>query len=200
LISSQTPYCSSTNHLSDIAAEIMEVTTKPKNTKFQFQTVAVNGQIDEFDCAHCISIIRLKHGGGQYAIDLTGAQYGYYEPIIPFGKYLKDRAMSVYASQSFGTREEKMLREGSEISLTGSVYRLNAMTYPAMELGAKQWEKDRGIDTMSFLKLSEEKFCVAAKEVLTAVELSLKIQIELMRKEAAKAITSNGHKTLIIRA
>jgi hypothetical protein len=197
-ISRQTHCKIITNQLLDIVVEITEIETKTQNRKFQLKTVAINGQIDDEDYPHSIFMVKLKHGGGLYALDLTGAQFGYHQPVVPFVEYSENRAESVWGFESFGSMKQKLLREKSEKSFAGIVHGINAMTYPTMELGAKKWEEYRKIDTMSFLKLPEEKFRTAAKEVLAAFVLTLNIKMGLMREEVARLIAAKAPMTTII--
>lgn len=43
------------------------------------------------DCFHDVLKVELKRGGEPYILDLSGAQYGYINPVIPWSVYKQSR-------------------------------------------------------------------------------------------------------------
>lgn len=41
--------------------------------------------------AHQVLKVTLKHGAGVFALDIAGAQFGYFEGAIPWDRYVSDR-------------------------------------------------------------------------------------------------------------
>jgi len=83
---------------------------------------AVSGQQMDGDCSHEIIHVTLKHNAEQYALDISSAQYGYYEPVVPWREYMAERVRSISPPDEFqyfgGSRDRlvKRLQDG-----TGSV-------------------------------------------------------------------------------
>jgi hypothetical protein len=81
--------------LIDISGDIAEFSIKVKNSKRGMIKVDVNGKESNIDCTHKLFRVTLKYSGEVYALDLSGAQYGYYDPVTTFETYLEDRARAI---------------------------------------------------------------------------------------------------------
>lgn len=75
----------------DIALSIVEVPISFKSPKLVLVGVDANKFIDTDVYQHELLQITLKNKGGVYALDLTGAQYGYFEPVIAWEEYAATR-------------------------------------------------------------------------------------------------------------
>ena len=77
----------------DYCSKISEVTYRVKNPCFRMHRVYVINQKDTLDITdfrHTILKLTLNNGE-QHALDLTGAQYGWTETIMPWAPYAKSR-------------------------------------------------------------------------------------------------------------
>ncbi|PMD25988.1 hypothetical protein NA56DRAFT_551318, partial [Hyaloscypha hepaticicola] len=85
-----------TKHILDsISSDITEFAIKFKNSKRELVAVDVNGKETILIFTHLFFRVTLKHSGEVYALDLSGAQYGYYDPVAPFETCLEDRARAI---------------------------------------------------------------------------------------------------------
>ena len=98
-----------------LCTDVDEVNHHKRNTQRRIMLGYNTGQIDATDYAHSIIRVTMKTGE-KYVIDLTGAQYGWYETIIPWHTYEKNRVQPIREVQRFGyTRkfcEERAAKSG----------------------------------------------------------------------------------------
>jgi hypothetical protein len=73
---------------------VIEIVVMPKSSRRQLITIGLNGTPDFQDYRHILLRVELT-GGEEYAIDLSGAQYGYYEPITPWNVYRDTRVANI---------------------------------------------------------------------------------------------------------
>ncbi|KAH7317879.1 hypothetical protein BKA65DRAFT_483346 [Rhexocercosporidium sp. MPI-PUGE-AT-0058] len=99
--------------LAGIAVNIAEVRCALKNKKLGIIGVKHDGSVQNNNVKQDFLIIKLLKGGEQYAMDLTGAQYGYFEPVGPLKKYVQSRVVSFDTQHQIecfgGTRDRLML-------------------------------------------------------------------------------------------
>ncbi|PMD46813.1 hypothetical protein L207DRAFT_524161 [Hyaloscypha variabilis F] len=79
--------------LADIVSQITELIVKPKNNKRVIIAIAVDGEEQNAprDQGHSVWKVTLKTNKEDYVLDFSSAQFGYYEPVTPFGEYLEHR-------------------------------------------------------------------------------------------------------------
>jgi hypothetical protein len=130
---------------------------------------------------HQIIHVTLKNGGGDYIIDLTGAQYGYYDPVIEYGEYFPSRAqfnniisydrpppyfggtkafLWEMARQSLirGTKIDGHGRQCVAVGVTEAVQLLNKETCQCVMGGTSEWEKEQNMSPEAMWKLSQDEF------------------------------------------
>lgn len=83
-----------TNWFSGYSSDIVEVMHKVKGQQLRLLRAFDNGQIDATDYSHLVLKITLGNGE-QYAVDMTGAQYGWTEAILPWNFYSASRIRSI---------------------------------------------------------------------------------------------------------
>ena len=109
---------SSTNAytLTDISSDIAEFAIKFKNSRRELVAVDVNGKENNIDFTHRFFRVTLKYSDEVYALDLSGAQYRYYDPVTPFETYLEERARATVApeQQYFGRTRDALMERFSE--------------------------------------------------------------------------------------
>lgn len=75
-----------------IASEICEISIRPKDFTRKLMIILATGKEDPFpDVAHQLFRGQLKGSCGVFALDLSSAQYGYYDSVVPFGTYAAGR-------------------------------------------------------------------------------------------------------------
>jgi len=80
--------------IKDLVSEITEDEVIPKNHKREVIAIDDDCATGQVVGSHSIIKLTLKYGGESYALDLTGAQYGYYDPITPWPDYLNTQVLS----------------------------------------------------------------------------------------------------------
>ncbi|CZT53010.1 uncharacterized protein RSE6_14441 [Rhynchosporium secalis] len=87
--------------LVDIAVSIEEGRCVPKNKKLVITLVHPDQTRQDPNFEHEIIKVKLQNGGEEYALDFSGAQYGYFEPVIPWLKYVESRVAHFASRQGF---------------------------------------------------------------------------------------------------
>lgn len=80
---------------SAIAAQVEELQVQVLNPRLEIVVVDKSGIEHPDDSPHDILKVTLKNGGRTYVLDLTGAQHGYFEPVIPRESYIQARTCGV---------------------------------------------------------------------------------------------------------
>lgn len=80
---------------------MQEVTVRVKNYKFRLRRRMDDLAIDWIDYQHAILRVTTL-SGEHYALDLTGAQYGWTEPVLPWDTFLASRVGRIDKIEYFG--------------------------------------------------------------------------------------------------
>lgn len=91
----------------DFCKEMLEVGCHVKNQRIRLGRVYGNGIVDGTDYVHHVVKITLKNGA-QYALDMTGAQYGWSESIMPWDTYKATRIQSITKTSPFGNAKDEL--------------------------------------------------------------------------------------------
>jgi hypothetical protein len=55
---------------------------------------------------HAIFRVRLKYGAGTFTLDITGAQHGHHDAVIPWDKYYAERVINMDPPSTGRKRKE----------------------------------------------------------------------------------------------
>lgn len=116
------------------------------------------GNLYPRDVQNFFLVVKLKHGGEKYALDLSGAQYGFYEPIAPFQSYVsRNFQITLDGANNFGNMKRMAMRaaDGSQGSINKAVVCLNASASTALKDAVVSWEKHNETTFKDVLKLGE---------------------------------------------
>lgn len=122
-----------------------EVTVVPKNLKFEI--VVFQGVINEISVRkdgmhHTILRVTLLNNE-QYAIDLTGAQYGYHQECLPWQTYITTRVEIIVEIQALGAAKQFLANNARDYVKNGSMAeRLESIDFffaRELELCIKSW-------------------------------------------------------------
>lgn len=95
----------------DITSGIREYTLVVKNPKLTVITIDVQCGLDENTYNHEVFRVTLKDSAEEYIIDLTGAQYGYHDTVIPISEYFSTRVAGLEDVRQLGwTRQRNIMR------------------------------------------------------------------------------------------
>lgn len=132
------------------------------------------------DCMHEILRFRLKDSQEFYVLDLSSAQYGYHEPIMPYEEYHSKHIVEVHSVHDFGSLREWYMQKHTE----NGWWFLNASTSTVLKGTILLVENEMDFDLKSVLSGSTENF-VRGKEILVAaLDLALKEFLKDLRKSA----------------
>ena len=178
--------------------KIVEVETNiPINQKREIVTIDSNGIEDRRKVTHCFLKITLKKSKEVYALDLSGAQFGYYNPVIPWLEVISTRywnqpwlidgdhlfkALGSFKAQYLKERDGPQTRE--EVSNS-----LNKYVSPLLVSETEYWEEANKLTMDALLKLPQQSFEIKSSEMVGFVAKLLDGYIvELkQRTRAAKA-------------
>lgn len=136
--------------------------------------VLIDEEEDDLDTypPHDILKVYLKDGGEIFALDLTGAQYGYHDPITPWSIYLERRCETyVYRGefQYFGGTRDRHTEAGKKDDYHGKMARMETQACKAFMCVALSWEEETGLTVEELLKLPEETFKKRKHEIVELV-------------------------------
>lgn len=118
---------------------------------------------------HEIWRVTLKHSGDVYAVDLTAAQYGWYdEPVLPMDRYAKERCEYIYnisRSQYFGGRQDYHLSQGMQ----GPQHEASKCFLVAL----KTWEWKNKSTVSAMLQRPQKEFVTAQEEIVREMKEGL---------------------------
>lgn len=141
---------------------------------------------------HVAARVTLKLSNDAYALDFTSAQYGYYEPVVPWSRYWAERGSELVETAHSGelrTYHVKMLRNrsyGSMISLIS--YELSASIVPTII----EWEHRNGQEISKMLELPMREFNIQKTDLVQFVDEALQESMGYMRNWEFESEGSDG--------
>lgn len=131
------------------------------------------GFVEKNDKGHYLINATLK-GGQQYALDITGAQYGFFDSVMPWRDYVSRRVESIRERFDFGHALVLMDSLCKKEGWTGRVMRLNRAATQPLNTGLAEWTKGNGISLAAMLKLPEAQYLKMRTEMLDAIGTALR--------------------------
>jgi hypothetical protein len=156
-----------------LASEITEFHHTIKNPPQPMKLITYNGVVSDNDCIHSILKLTLKNGGGEYALDLAGAQYGYFDPVVPFSEYKSLRVQDIESFNEFGYTKKRLLDLPNLKPTYLETSRMHASIRHAIKGGTMEFEDLEGMKESSLLKLPKEEFEQKRKALLLHVKKSV---------------------------
>ena len=158
-------------------SSIEEVTVRPKNSKIEIllSKVKPGGMkvVEKSGWNHTILRVTLK-SGERYAIDLTGAQYGYQEDCMPWDDYFATRVEAIVDIKPHGHAKDRLANEARSKGFPLSLLQgLGAYFANDLRLSIVMWEKSGG-DTKVLLTLPEKEFKAKKEDLLGLVKRLMK--------------------------
>ncbi|KAL8790167.1 MAG: hypothetical protein Q9195_006494 [Heterodermia aff. obscurata] len=170
-----------TGRLKGTLLSIEEITVIPKNLNLEiglWQKEINNLPVLRKDEIHH-TILRLTlTNQEQYAVDLTGAQYGHHEECLPWQDYVSARVERIIEVQPFGATKawlaEAVLKQHYPHSLVQS---LMISFFDELGLCVKFWEAQGG-SVEALLALPEEQWLAKRVAFLEAIKTMMKFSRE----------------------
>tara|TARA_R110002060_G_scaffold48124_2_gene59064 strand:- start:379 stop:960 length:582 start_codon:yes stop_codon:yes gene_type:complete len=144
-----------------IAANIFEVHGAVRSRKLDMVAVDILNNVQDTDFEHEFLKGKLMNGGEEYALDLSSAQYGYFEPVDPWREYFQTRVSKLAARQHFeyfGDAKQSLLAERGDKDVKGIDASLNAESSQELLSSTEEWQKENSMTIMKMLKLPLEDF------------------------------------------
>lgn len=122
------------------------------------------------DFRHDVYQLSLRRGGGQFILELTGAQYGYYEPVIPFTQFMSNRVALEKKRPvvtAFGASQiwfEEQTRKTNEF-----VWPVNTAVSKCLLRQTKIWMERNNMTVKKLLKLDHGAYEASKKGILELV-------------------------------
>ena len=125
---------------------------------------------------HEILRVDMKNGES-YALDLTSAQYGFLETIVPYAEYMKTRVKEVDAHHALGSTI-KLMRDDflrSDPDLGYKIWTYNERFTNEINASMDHWQKHIGNLTLSaMLKLPQKEFETKRADLIEHILYDLK--------------------------
>jgi hypothetical protein len=159
------------------------------------------GRLELGNYAHWLLKIELKSGAGVYALDLAGAQFGYFGPITPWNIYLATRIERLNIPNDgysyLGKMRHLLLRKReseSEPYGVGPICRINAGAHKAMKNHTVQWEEENYCTVQDIIKLKGRAFERKEQDLISYISSSLRAHLNSMKRkgEAIRAQVQRG--------
>jgi hypothetical protein len=138
--------------------------------------------VEDFD--HQVLKLTMNGTGEQYVLDLSGAQYGWYEPIIAWGEFVQSRARAMVqpGTQSFGTRREKFLSKRTGKDQEAIIAKINGTLSPELKRLTQEWEKQHNLTVEKALRLGDEALKESRKGLVNHIKLGLLNSLRVLRE------------------
>jgi hypothetical protein len=156
-----------------------------KNRKRHLVLVTHDGAEDKTDYEHTVLKVKLQHNDERYILDLTGAQYGFFEPIVPASQYetLNVKTyITTFGGDDFGETKKTVVTWSKYKGVVGSSIELNAMISKCLMKGAEAWEKEHSMTISMLLRLKDDEFEERREGLITKIDLWVNDCVEVMKE------------------
>ncbi|EME82121.1 uncharacterized protein MYCFIDRAFT_77588 [Pseudocercospora fijiensis CIRAD86] len=194
--------------LSDYALVVEELGLEDPRLENKLKRYYTTGGCFPNDVSH--AVLAVEHRNGEsYIIDLSCAQFGYYEPVTPFNQYFHGRAgiikdvnahgciMVLHKQAAFGAGLLAMQHFG-----TGGDLRINKAyreLYKIFNSTVDSWEGEHEIPVADILRCEGESFARYQQSLLSRIESEMKRWIsEWEDKGCPMPILKNSEKKLTL--
>ncbi|KAL9098419.1 MAG: hypothetical protein Q9163_005916 [Psora crenata] len=168
-------------------ARIDELYLSPKNNRRHIVTQCLSGNQDSNTAyRHSIVKITLK-SGDQYALDVSGAQYGYPNPLTPWGRYFETRVEYIEATKSLGHHKRfHRYLERPEQGCEG-IKTCNEEIAGVINSAIEKWQSEN-TKLKDMLRLQEEAFRHKREEFFASVEKSIEDKRDILEEARTRQI------------
>jgi len=146
------------------------------------KVVCSDGRTEYHDQRHDVLRVVFKESRKAYAIDVTSAQYGYYNPVMPWDEFAKTRAAG-FNNLSF-TKEEK--RTAFDIhtgnSLTRCTFLLEVQATEHLVGWIKLWEQEKKLNVRKLLRLRKTEYKTRERELIHFIKERICLDSKLVRQ------------------
>ncbi|KAF2420186.1 hypothetical protein EJ08DRAFT_683410 [Tothia fuscella] len=169
--------------LSVLCSKIEEVHVKVKNAFRPTCRIDTN-HIHKNNMENRHTILRVTTFGGEmFAVDLTGAQYGWKEVVVPWTSFYNHRVHTIRDIQAQGSQAIEALEVGEESNLSGMYCQSQLMVAKALNLHVAIWLGKNDLTITQFVDLAADDFKRKEKELNAGVNTGMSGTIDFLRKK-----------------
>jgi len=177
-----------------ICSEVREVSVICNNPKLLIRQVFQDPDRmqETWQYQHEIIKLRPKDDDIDYFLDLTGAQYGYSEPVTPAAKYQESRVEEFVKERRFGTahyfsvdkrtrarRKLQFWKDDDRWEFSNILYKCESV----VKNGIKNWEKDNGMPLKSMVRLPKNVFEPKKTQLVQYIDDLVRVYLEFLTFE-----------------
>lgn len=160
----------------------------PMNSRLKLILVNPDGGQDLRHVHHELFRVTTRNGE-MYALDLTSAQYGYYEPIVPWDFYRSQRVAQVVKILSFGDT----LKEATFDSCRDELYdQIISCPRPSLNSSLRNWQTRNDIALNRLLTLPELQYLRKRDELYAHVAADLHRLVPPAYKALLSRMSASG--------
>jgi hypothetical protein len=149
------------------------------------------GKPDPDNHPHSILNVTLKQGGERYIMDLSAAQHGHFDPIIPENEYSMLRVSSVLQSDNFGLAKETFVRL-KESGMVNEAWSFQQGFWDQLKGDVQAWEEETKIPVQAMLLLADATFKMRQKQLVEYLSARLQHGLDDVTKRDAKALAATS--------
>lgn len=171
--------------------KIFEVWHTPKNIKRHLAIVDDDGFQEYKDFRHEILQITSCNGGGDYIIDLSGAQFGHHQTVTPLQTYHADcnggLPIPITSRQEFGIWKNIFGTEPPKYDEKGHCkyhlyWAVNQEASKCLLSSTKDWMAANQMNVKGLLRLKPEAYEISKKSLLEKIESDVQTVVVSMGK------------------
>jgi hypothetical protein len=163
-----------------------------KNPKLEIMTIEFLGKSDNEVYSHEIWTITLKQRGESYVMYLSGAQHGYYDPVIPKSEYLQLRVIEEARSNGCHysrANRDRLLSTAHLTDFHKALLTMNKVVWKSLQYANKKWEKENKLSIQEMLELPQGDFNRQKEKLLELADTLIQKYIDrLLEKKLTAGI------------
>ncbi|MCJ1464852.1 hypothetical protein MMC07_003467 [Pseudocyphellaria aurata] len=174
--------------LQGVCSKVEEVVVEPKNCRLRLIVVTPDGKQDLRHISH--ELFRVTNRNGEmFALDVTGAQYGYYEPVVPWVIYQRERIASINKIVAFGDVPKFTIFRTCRDELYDEILRC---ARPALTNALRNWQSRNDLALNRLLTFADADFVRTRDELFVQVAADLRRLIPAAYKSLISTMTAGG--------
>ncbi|TVY73477.1 hypothetical protein LSUE1_G007415 [Lachnellula suecica] len=171
--------------LPDLCSKFKEMRVMIQNRE-RHLVMVTEGEEHSSDQPHCILKVKLKNSDEWYIVDLAGAQYGFFEPIVPAVMYEKSYVRShidSHGAEYFGQGKEVLIQFSQMPVLAGNSCKLNHVISEYLMKGVEDWEAEHASTIQGLLGLKEKEFQERRAGLIANVEKWVSSCVKVVKQQ-----------------
>ncbi|KAJ9605483.1 hypothetical protein H2200_010140 [Cladophialophora chaetospira] len=142
--------------LKNAQMKVLLFNRKGKHSRYRLLDELANGAIYQ----HCVFRVKLNATKDWFAIDLTNAQYGLFDTVIPWEEYVRERVKSVLSTNPWGTYNDHVATAMPHAYTESNVRYEDMINFTAKRLDylVEKWLADKGFTANELIGLKASTF------------------------------------------